>query len=215
MSSAQAFGGAYEGWGHSGHHTWVFVSPCGRFTAVIDDLPPNDIDLARWWQTPDLYIAQVTIVEAASGKILHCHTTNEPIGPVSWSSSGQVCLIHEHAVMLCIGEDANAPFRQLQLSHACQIARMEDDQPDVRRNLAPSVCQLSLSPCGRMVIGLNQGMCSLYRIQGCAISMSQTLQALLGILKVMPVCMPSGTSEVVSIFLMPWHIIRSDTGLGS
>ncbi len=127
-----------EGFPQGRDSTEVKASPCGRWILVTDAQMPSD----------HACTVQISIVEAATGNIVctslvdaRCDT---PSG--TWSESGNVCFFHEPPVVLVYSPSADMPQAFVQ-------AAIASDGPGFL-NPGLSGSMLSLSPCGRTVVGL-------------------------------------------------------------
>lgn len=129
------------------------VSPCARFVFVADTV------IATWDQTCGMFIplrvrlpqlVLGSILQSASGKLLHQFAGNEPLSAVQWSASGDVCLVPEHAMVISafVSEAASPTCHTLRLAGACRPETLG------LKNRAFESCELKLSPCGTVVVGL-------------------------------------------------------------
>ncbi len=131
--------------GQDGYKCTTFcASPCGCFILVVDKrecdyhyLPfiPGNIFF-------NLRPVEVSVVEASTGHILHRITerTTFASSPATWSQSGQACLLRDLRYVLAAGR-CGRTFHRFELE-----AKRWDRH-------GSHEWHLSLSPCGRIVIG--------------------------------------------------------------
>ena len=131
--------------------TALHVSPCDRFMSIIDELPFGDWGLARFQPEAGRHKAQGTLVEAASGRILHRFTHDKNIGPISWSKTGHVCLIRQHGIVLMLSSNADVPVIQLELSGTAHVNHpiWKDIMSARQCILCPSGCSVGYCDDGR------------------------------------------------------------------
>ncbi len=124
---------------HETIYTDLFIAPCGRFILVLD-LRTGGLPSVHW-------VKAVSIVDASSGKVLHnlVKFHNTP-SQSTWSKSGEVCLLEKMNIVLAAGPCARK-FRELRLEARCQTCH------SYRCHEMNTL--LSLSPCGRIVIGIS------------------------------------------------------------
>ncbi len=125
--------------------TMATTSPCGRWILVVDGL----WDPIAYQPPARTY---VSIVGAETGTVLHRLTAQVACDDdrASWNQSGQVCLLSWLPMALIACKSANASnqaFRQIEL--LCKSPSPRGSWADVSGN------PLSLSPCGRTVIGMH------------------------------------------------------------
>ncbi len=129
---------------HGCIYTTFCESPCGRFILVEDKL---DCDyhhgpFVSGDPLIDSHPVQLSVVETSTGHILHLLTDRTPSASsqVTWSQSGQICLLADLRIVLAAGESGRT-FHRFQLEAKCWDRLGRHDG------------HLSLSPCGRAVIG--------------------------------------------------------------
>lgn len=144
------------------HETCSDVSPCGRYIFVADHVvkaPPQSSFFVDRPCVVDPNIGLGSILDAASGDIVHQFSASRSIGQVSWSASGNVCLLPKHAaVFLAHPFTRAAPliFQELRLAGATMPLAAEWSY----NYLSFAGCELSLSPSGSMVVGLTAAECT-------------------------------------------------------
>ena len=134
-------------------NTHVSASPCGRWILVLDldgDLHRRTAGYSRL--CPDRYIGLVSIVEAATGSILHRNLRHQPFRHTRgcWSRSGEVCLLEMIGVVLAACPESTARFQAFQQFELLgSTSAPDDDQSETEMSL-------SLSPCGSIVVGVEE-----------------------------------------------------------
>ena len=134
-------------------NTHVSASPCGRWMLVLD----MDGDVHRRTGgyiklSPSKYIGLVSIVEAATGSILHSDLIWEQLRHTHgcWSRSGEVCLLEMVGVVLAACPESTArpqAFQHFELLGS--IYTPDDEQAELK-------ISLTLSPCGSTVVGVEE-----------------------------------------------------------
>lgn len=138
------------------HETSGNVSPCGRYIFVADHVvkaPPQSSFFVNRPCVVDPNIGLGTILDAASGDIVHQFSASRSMGQVTWSASGNVCLLPEHGVVFLAHPFTRAApliFQELRLAGATMPIGVDWSYS----YLSFAGCELSLSPSGSMVVGL-------------------------------------------------------------
>ncbi len=129
--------------------TLLHASPCGCWILVNDAATECHNQGSYRLSTSAERITRVSLIDATTGRVVASHVILSPQHAHGiWSSSGEVCFLPGHPLVFGACQDAHAAptFQKAELVGECgRLAA----RPASDINSA-----LSLSPCGRVVIGL-------------------------------------------------------------
>ncbi len=138
--------------------TELSASPCGRWIVSADRVEHGR---SKWG--PRGYTGQICLIQALTGSILHQHICRRGLSSMSmaWSKSGEICLLDKLRLVLSV---ISGPGLSHTIVHQYKLSGgpfyPDDIFSDAR--FPGEYCQyldkfrstqLSLSPCGRAVVG--------------------------------------------------------------